>query len=317
LVSYRELALSFFGRPLARHLELAERELALTEILYDGEGRTVIDIGGDLQADSDSELTDEVVLRLGARAAAYSGQVLSENSPSISVVVPPDWRVTILRSPVVEFPIMAMRKLRRVPIPLSSWVMHDEIGALTDSAATAAVPRPSGMREQLRWLAEQRKTVAISGEVGSGKTSLLRAMLSMVPLHERIVTIEDPRELMLTEGDGTTTRRRNYVALEAKPKVREMDALLRDALRLRPDRIIIGEVRGPEALELVRSLNVGHQGSMFTVHSKGRKDALDRLHSLTTEAQDGFRFDSVERAIDAVVQITGRGASRMIAEIWP
>jgi Flp pilus assembly CpaF family ATPase len=196
-------------------------------------------------------------------------------------------------------------------------VMHDEIGALTDSAATAAVPRPSGMREQLRWLAEQRKTVAISGEVGSGKTSLLRAMLSMVPLHERIVTIEDPRELMLTEGDGTTTRRRNYVALEAKPKVREMDALLRDALRLRPDRIIIGEVRGPEALELVRSLNVGHQGSMFTVHSKGRKDALDRLHSLTTEAQDGFRFDSVERAIDAVVQITGRGASRMIAEIWP
>jgi Flp pilus assembly CpaF family ATPase len=322
-VSHRDHALTFFNRVLQRWLDLAERQPALTEILYDGEGRTVIDIGGNLEEDPGSDLDDRAVLHLGANAAAYSGLVFSEDRPFLSVGILTGWRCTFVRPPAVDFPVMAVRKLRRQMVPLSDWMFEERkspVAAAIEDLKALATPTkhedwPSEPRECLRWLVAQRKTIGVSGAVGTGKTTFLRGLLQLIPSSERIVTIEDARELALTDEDGSS-RRRHWVALQAVPNRVGMDELLRISLRLRPDRIIVGEVRGPEALELFRALNVGHDGSMFTLHSNGAKDLLERLHTLVVEAQPNVRFDSVARTIDAVVQIEGRGGSRRITDIW-
>jgi Flp pilus assembly CpaF family ATPase len=293
-------ALRFFARRLHRWFNMAEENLGLTEVMYDG-GPTVLDIEGDLVEDEKSDLDDAAIYKLAANAAVYSDGLFSRERPIISVIVPPSWRVTFTRPPIVQRPHMSMRRLLRRPVPLGEYV---ETRVMSKAQA-----------EELERLVAEHKTMAVSGPVGTGKTTLLRTLLGLVPPKERIITIEDPRELALTEPDGVTPRL-HWVALEAVPKVMEMDGLLRGALRMRPDRIIVGEVRGPETLELVRSLNVGHSGSMFTVHAPGGQGVLDRLHTLTVEAQPGYRFQSVENAIDAIVQIAGRGRSRRLADIW-
>jgi Flp pilus assembly CpaF family ATPase len=317
-------ALGYFTRRMQRWLDLARNEPALTEVLYDGDGRTVVDIGGELIPVPDSDLDDKAIITLANNAAVWADDVISRERPYISIIVPPDWRVTFLRSPVVEHPVMAMRKLMRRVIPLSEWVFEEPkspVAAAIEDLKGLVHPAkpeewPGEQRERLNWLVDHRKTVAISGGVGTGKTTFLRGLLQLIPLSERIITIEDARELQLTDEDNVS-RRRNWVALQAVPKRVGMDELLRTALRLRPDRIIVGEVRGPEALELYRALNVGHDGSMFTLHSNGAQDLLERLHTLVVEAQPNVRFESVARTIDAVVQIEGRGARRRITDIWP
>ena len=294
-------SLDFFRRRLRPWLELAGAEPALTEIMYDGDGCVSVDIAGELRRGELAALTDEDVVALGSNAAVYSDQVWSRERPFLSIIIPPDWRCSFVRPPVVERPVMSLRKLRRLPVPLQRYI---DDGTMSATEA-----------EHLRQLILARRTICVSGEVGSGKTTLLRTLLGLVPSNERIVTLEDPRELMLTAPDGVSPRP-HYVALEATLGVMGLDALLRASLRLRPDRIIVGEVRGPEALELVRSLNTGHRGAMSTLHSNGARQALERLHTLTIEAQPGFHWASVERAIDVVIQIQGRGRERRISEIW-
>jgi len=293
--------LDFFRQRLAPFLALADREPALTEILYDGNGAVAVDIGGHLQRVDAQGLDDEAVLRIGLNATVFADAVFSREHPFLSVLVPPDWRASFARPPLVERPTMALRKLRRTALPLRHYVTT---GIMTEDQAA-----------RLQDLVARRATVIVSGGVGSGKTTLLRTLLGLVDRDERIVTIEDPRELMLTAADGVSPRA-HWVAFEAVPRIMELDACLRAALRKRPDRIIVGEVRGPEALELVRALNTGHGGSLFTLHSNGAEEALDRLHTLVVEAQPAFRFDSVQRAIDAVVQLDGRGDRRRLTEIW-
>jgi pilus assembly protein CpaF len=316
-------ALDFFVRRMKRWVDLADNEPALTEVLYDGAGRTVVDIGGELIAVPDSDLDDKAIVTLANNAAVWADDVFSNERPYMSIIVPPDWRCTFLRPPVTEFPVMAMRKLRRRVVPLSDWVFEEPrsvvASAIEDLKALATPAKheewPSEPRECLRWLVAHHKTIGVSGSVGSGKTTFLRGLLSLIPMGERIVTIEDARELALTDEDGSS-RRRNWVALQAVPKRVGMDELLRTALRLRPDRIIVGEVRGPEALELFRAANVGHDGSMFTLHSNGAQDLISRLHTLVVEAQPNVTRESIERVIDVVVQIEGRGSTRRITDIW-
>jgi type IV secretion system protein VirB11 len=309
-----DAALGFLRSSLASWLDLAEDETALTEVLYDGEGRMALDVGGELVDPPLVALTDQDVLTFGNNAAVYADAVWSRERPFLSVIIPPDWRCSFMRPPASEHPVMALRKLRRQPIPLERWRAQGAFVLADEPEHEDPGPPRDDRLARLQWLVATRKTICISGEVGSGKTTLLRTLLGLIPSNERIVSLEDPRELLLTEPGGEATRK-NYVALEASPAM-ELDALLRASLRLRPDRIIVGEVRGPEALELVRSLNVGHSGALFTLHSHGARDALDRLHSLVTEAQPGFHWESVERAIDAVVQIVGRGGNRRLAPIW-
>jgi type IV secretion system protein TrbB len=162
------------------------------------------------------------------------------------------------------------------------------------------------MQEVRRLLAERRNLV-VSGGTGTGKTTLLRALLAEIAQAERLVIIEDTPELALA-GD-------NVVHLHTTLTT-DLALLLRQTLRLTPDRITLGEVRGPEALELVRAMNTGHDGTLCTLHSNGAAEALRRLHMLVAEAQPSFPFEGIVRAVDVVLQLEGRGERRRLVDIW-
>ena len=248
----------------------------------------------------DSKLTDDAVLAMGANIAVYADQTFSRDNPDISVVVPPDYRITFIRPPTTRSPAMFLRKLRRRAFPLEKYVAD---GTMTWEQKVA-----------IEAMVVERRTVLISGSTGSGKTTLLRTLLNLVDSGEHVVTIEDATELQLVDEKGV--RRPNWTDFEASA-ARDMAALLRLALRCRPDRIIVGEVRGPEALELIRACNTGHKGGLFTVHSNGAEEAIDRLHMAALQAQPSLPRRIVEQALDVVIQIEGLSVeTRKITEIW-
>src|SRR5687768_3989652 len=163
---------------------------------------------------------------------------------------------------------------------------------------------PGPMAEFLAGAVDARASVLVSGGTGSGKTTTLNALSGAIPSHERIVTIEDAAELRL--------RQRHVVRLEARPPNLEgrgevtIRQLVRNALRMRPDRIVVGEVRGPEALDMLQALNTGHDGSLTTVHANSPADALRRVETLALMAGIGLPHAAVRQqvasALDLVVQ---------------
>jgi type IV secretion system protein VirB11 len=188
---------------------------------------------------------------------------------------------------------VAVRFLRTRSLTLEDYVRQ---GVMTEPQ----------MREVRQLLAE-RRNILVSGGTGTGKTTLLRALLADIATVERLVIIEDTPELAVP-GE-------NVVHLHTTLTT-DLAMLLRQTLRLTPDRITLGEVRGPEALELVRAMNTGHDGTLCTLHSNGAAEALRRLHTLVAEAQPSFPFAGIASAVDVVLQIEGRGHRRRLADIW-
>lgn len=241
-------------------------------------------------------LTPRAVQAAGAAAAVFAGIEFGSQPPALpvlSVKIPPDLRVSYVAPPAAERWHVAVRFLRARRLTLEGYVAQ---GVMT-----------AGQAGTLRALLTGRCNLIVSGGTGTGKTTLLRALLEEIADRERLVVIEDTPELAIP-GD-------NVVQLHTTLGV-DLARLLRQTLRLTPDRIILGEVRGPEALELLRAMNTGHDGTLCTRHSNGAAEALRRLHTLVAEAQPSFPFEGVTAAVDAVVQLVGRGEGRRLAEIW-
>ncbi len=174
------------------------------------------------------------------------------------------------------------------------------------------------LRELLATAVRARRSILISGGTGSGKTTLLNALSTYIGPEERVITIEDAAELRL--------RQPHVVRLESRPPSVEgrgevtIRDLLRNALRMRPDRIVIGEVRGPEALDLLTGLNTGHDGALSTVHANSPADALRRLETLALMAGVGLPHDSIRdqlrRGIELVVHLArSSGGRRLVVEV--
>ena len=181
---------------------------------------------------------------------------------------------------------MSIRKFSRVPLTMDRLV---DAGALTAKAARL-----------LRGLVEARLNILISGGTGSGKTTLLNAMSAFIDDHERIVTIEDAAELQLQQA--------HVVRLETRPPspsgtgaVHQRD-LVRNALRMRPDRIIVGEVRGAEAFDMLQAMNTGHDGSMTTVHANSARDALGRIEQMVTMMGIDFPLSAIRSQVASGLQ---------------
>jgi pilus assembly protein CpaF len=179
----------------------------------------------------------------------------------------------------------------------------------------AAGTATQGQVDTLTAAIHTRKTILVSGGTGTGKTTLLNLLAALIPSDERVVTIEDAAELRIPG---------HRVRLEAHPANQEgvgeitIRSLLRSALRLRPDRIIVGEVRGAEALDLISALNTGHRGSLSTIHANTPREALWRLETLALSAGDTPEIAvrrQLHAAIDFVVQLDRDGAARSITEI--
>jgi len=206
------------------------------------------------------------------------GRRVDESSPFVDARLPDGSRVNIIIPPLIpRSPVVTVRKFRP-----DKYSMEDLVGNGTLTADVC---------EFLRAGVQLRLNMVISGGTGTGKTTVLNALSAFIPERERIVTIEDPIELKLQQ--------RHVISAEARPpniegrnEVTQRD-LLRNALRMRPDRIIIGEVRGPEAFDMMQAMNTGHEGSLTTVHANSSRDALARIENMVLMAG----FDLPARAI--------------------
>jgi pilus assembly protein CpaF len=286
-------------------LEVLLADPAVEEVMVNGPSCVYIERGGRIES-TDIAFTDEEELRNAIeRILAPLGRRVDELSPMVDARLADGSRVNVVIPPLaLDGPVLSIRRFGvRRPGP-------DELVAI----GTLSVAQ----RGQLEEAVAARSSVLVTGGTGSGKTTMLNALSSFVSPAERVVTIEDAAELRLQQPHVVRLESRP-AGVEGRGEVTIRD-LLRNALRMRPDRIVIGEVRGPEALDLLTALNTGHDGALSTVHANSPADALRRLETLTLMAGVGLPHASVaeqvRRGIDLVVHLQRRAdGSRVVTEI--
>jgi pilus assembly protein CpaF len=268
-------------------LEALMADPEVSEILLNGGGRAFVERSGRLEAVS-VDLDETGVRRVVERIIAPLGLRLDRSSPMVDARLPDGSRLHAVLPPVaVDGTCVAIRRFGTPRRPLADFGV---------SAAGAGL---------LRWAVAAGWNILVSGGTGAGKTTLLGVLAGELSPAERIVTIEETAELALAHP--------HVVRLEARPPNAEgagavpVRALVRAALRLRPDRLIVGEVRGEEAFDLLQALNTGHCGGLCTIHANGPDDALARLENLVLLAGLGLPLDAIRAQIhscvDAVVQV--------------
>jgi pilus assembly protein CpaF len=275
------------------------------EVMVNGPDRVYVERGGRIEATSVSFESEEELRNAIERILAPLGRRIDELSPMVDARLADGSRVNVVIPPLsIDGPVVSIRRFGvRRPGPEELV----ELGTLSAS-----------QRGLLRDAVAERRSVLISGGTGSGKTTLLNALSSFIAPGERVVTIEDAAELRLQQLHVVRLESRP-ASVEGRGEVTIRD-LLRNALRMRPDRIVIGEVRGAEALDLLIALNTGHDGALSTVHANSPADAIARLETLALMAGVGLPHEAiaeqVRRGIDLVVQIERRAdGARRVAEI--
>lgn len=273
-------------------LEVLLEDADVQEVMVNAFDEVYVERSGRIER-ADVGFSDDDQLRNAIeRILAPLGRRVDEMSPMADARLPDGSRVNVVIPPLaVDGPAVS---IRRFP---ASRPGPDELVGL------GTITR--GQSDALRDAVKRHRSILISGGTGSGKTTLLNAMASWIDPAERVVTIEDAAELYLGQP--------HVVRLESRPPTIEgrgevtIRDLLKNALRMRPDRIVIGEVRGPEALDLLTALNTGHDGALSTVHASSAADALDRVEVLSLMAGIGLPFEVISRqlrrGIDLVVHI--------------
>jgi pilus assembly protein CpaF len=228
------------------------------------------------------------LMRIVQRIVAYVGRRVDESSPTVDARLPDGSRVNVAIRPVaIDGPLVSIRKFSKNPFSMDRLV---ELNAL----------RPS-MADLLKAAVKGKISFIISGGTGSGKTTLLNAMSSYVPPEERIITIEDAAELQLQLPHVGRMETRPPNA-EGKGEIRQRE-LVKNALRMRPDRIIIGECRGEEAFDMLQAMNTGHEGSMTTVHANSPRDAIKRLEQMVSMAGMSISPASIRSQIASAIRL--------------
>ena len=284
-------------------LEELLRDPAVSDVLVNAPDCVYVERGGELVRTDVSFTDDSAVVAAVERVIAPLGLRLDRASPTIDARLPDGSRLHAVIPPAaVDHPAVAIRRFVPSIVSLDDLIVRGSITATQGSVLIEMVV--------------SRKNILVSGGTGTGKTTLLNLLAGAVPAGERTVTIEDAAELRLPG---------HVIRLEGRPANSEgqgaisLRALLRSALRLRPDRIVVGEVRGAEALELINALNTGHAGSMSTVHANSPDEALWRLETLALSGEERVGEVAVRRqlraAVHAVVQLERRGGLRRVTSI--
>jgi pilus assembly protein CpaF len=278
---------------------------AVEEVLVNGAGTVYVERRGLLEPTGVRFADEEELRNTIERILAPLGRRVDELSPMVDARLADGSRVNVVVPPLaVDGPAVSIRRFGAERPDVEALVAR---GTLSPA-----------QRDLLAAAGAERRSVLVSGGTGSGKTTLLNALSGFVSPGERVVTIEDAAELRL--------RQPHVVRLESRPAGVEgrgevtIRDLLRNALRMRPDRIVIGEVRGAEALDLLTALNTGHDGALSTLHANSPADALGRLETLALMAGVGLPHEAiaeqVRRGIDLVVQLERRpDGSRIVSEI--
>jgi len=261
---------------------------SVSEILVNGPRETFVERGGRFErADIVFDHEDHVI-RVVQRILAPTGRRLDERSPMVDARLPDGSRLNAVIRPVaVAGPLVTIRKHAESPLQAEQLVEFGTLSASLWRFLEAAV--------------EAKMNIVISGGPGSGKTTLLRVLAAAIPEGERVVVMEDSAELMI--------ERENFVSMESRPATSEgvteitIGDLVRNALRMRPDRIIVGEVRGKEAFDMLQALNTGTEGALSTLHSNSPEDALTRLESMCMMAGLELSSEAISRQIGSAIHL--------------
>ena len=281
------------------------RDASITEIMVNGPKDVYVERKG-LISRTDCQFRDHShVMTVIERILAPLGRRVDESSPMVDARLPDGSRVNVVIPPISLIgPTLTVRKFRS-----EGFTMEDLVGVGSLTPDMAAF---------LQCCVQSRLSILVSGGTASGKTTMLNALSNFIPADERIITIEDAAELRLRQG--------HVISLEARPSNAEgkgevtIRAMLRNALRMRPDRIVIGEVRGGEALDLLQAMNTGHNGTLSTLHANKPRDALTRLETMAMMANVDLPVrvirEQIASAVDLIVhQERSEDGTRRVAHI--
>jgi pilus assembly protein CpaF len=277
----------------------------IADIMVNGSGLVFIEVKGKIQKTGIRFRDNQQLLNICQRIVSQIGRRVDESSPICDARLPDGSRVNVIAPPLaLDGPALTIRKFKKDKLRLANLVAF---GSITEAGA-----------EVLRILGRCRVNTIVSGGTGSGKTTLLNCLTQFIDDDERIITCEDAAELQLQQP--------HVVRLETRPPNLEgegqvtMRDLVKNCLRMRPERIIVGEVRGPEAFDLLQAMNTGHDGSMGTLHANSPREALSRIESMIT--MGGYSLPSktiremIVASVDVVVQAARlRDGSRKITHI--
>jgi pilus assembly protein CpaF len=268
------------------------RDLSISDILVNGSKEIYIERGGRLTRVATSFRNDAHLMAVIDRIVSRVGRRVDESSPMVDARLPDGSRVNAIIPPLaLDGPILS---IRRFGIDLSVQKLIDNN---TMNPAMASL---------IAGCVAARLNILISGGTGAGKTTLLNALASFIPADQRIITIEDAAELRLQQEHVVRLETRPPNA-EGEGEVRARD-LVKNALRMRPDRIIVGECRSAEAIDMLQAMNTGHEGSLTTVHANSPRDALARLETMILMAganlPDRAMREQISSALDLIIQVT-------------
>jgi pilus assembly protein CpaF len=273
-------------------LEPLLKDPTISDILVNSHNTIYIERRGKIEATNVRFKDDEHLMRVIERIVSSVGRRIDESSPMVDARLQDGSRVNAIIPPLsIDGPVLSIRRFGADPLRMAALI---ENKALTRDIA-----------DMLQMVVHARLNLLISGGTGAGKTTLLNALSAFIPENERIVTIEDSAELQLQQPHVVRleTRPPN---IEGKGEVTQRD-LVRNALRMRPDRIVIGEVRGGEAIDMLQAMNTGHDGSLTTIHANTPRDALARLETMIQmtgmRLSDRAMRQQVASAINLVVQV--------------
>jgi pilus assembly protein CpaF len=268
------------------------RDLSISDILVNGSKEIYIERGGRLTRVATSFRNDAHLMAVIDRIVSRVGRRVDESSPMVDARLPDGSRVNAIIPPLaLDGPILS---IRRFGIDLTVQKLIDN-GTMNPAMASL-----------IAGCVAARLNILISGGTGAGKTTLLNALASFIPADQRIITIEDAAELRLQQEHVVRLETRPPNA-EGEGEVKARD-LVKNALRMRPDRIIVGEVRSAEAIDMLQAMNTGHEGSLTTIHANSPRDALARLETMILMAganlPDRAMREQISSALDLIIQVT-------------
>jgi pilus assembly protein CpaF len=277
----------------------------IADIMVNGASTTFIEVGGKVQKTSVRFADNQQLMNICQRIVSQVGRRVDESSPICDARLPDGSRVNVIAPPLaIDGPVLTIRKFKKDRLRLEQLV---KFGSITPQAKVI-----------LEVIGRVRCNTIISGGTGSGKTTLLNCLTGSIDMEERIITCEDSAELQLQQP--------HVVRLETRPPNLEgegeikMRDLIKNCLRMRPERIIVGEVRGPEAFDLLQAMNTGHDGSMGTLHANSPREALSRLESMIMMGGYALPIKTIREmicgSVDVIVQASRlRDGSRKITHI--
>lgn len=261
----------------------------ITEVMINGPKEIFIEKSGRLKKLDEKFESEEKLVDIIRKIVGMAGREVSEANPIVDTRLPDGSRVNVVMPPIsLKGPIVTIRKFSKNPMTIEKLL---EYGSITQEVA-----------DFLELLVRAKYNIFICGGTGSGKTTFLNAVTNFIPKDERIITIEDSAELQIAGIENLVSLETRNANTAGVGRITIQD-LIKSALRMRPERIVVGEVRGAEALDMLQAMNTGHDGSLSTGHANSNKDMLSRLETMVLQGAEGLPLAAVRQQIASALDI--------------